>query len=140
MTTRSQTQSPPPFDPYAPRGNGVVGDLRERLAVLETKGEETSRTLASHAQRIERLSDRQLRTETAGAAALNELPRLLESFTQPLDARVRKLETRWWEPMRPYFWRVYAALGLLGFALGWKFVTGEPLPMGQVIKMLFTGS
>lgn len=140
MTTRSQTQSPPPFDPYAPRGNGVVGDLRERLAVLETKGDAIARTLDTHAVRIERLSDRQLRTETAGAQALSELPRLLESHTHPLHTRLSRLETRWWEPMRPYFWRVYAALGLLGFAMGWKFVTGEPLPMGHVIKMLFTGS
>lgn len=145
--TRYQQPSNPYATSSAPaNGNGLIGDIRERLAVLETDAKATSRRLDSVEPTVTRLGERLLRQEDqlanltkAGQAAIDSLPGLMAMHTEPLERRVKKLETPWWGPLRDHVWKFYLGIGMLGFAFGWKQVTGEPLPLGRLLVELFKG-
>lgn len=127
-----------PFNPYAQTSSRAPppDDLRERVAVLETQLPH----LAAEAIEAKRQSDtswqRILSIEAAGAAAIREMPALIEAALSPLQVRLLKLEARWWEPLRPHLGKVYIGAIMLAFAWGWKRVTGEPVPVRVWIEVI----
>lgn len=135
--------SQPPFNPYAPAqnpppsGNGdQIGSLRERVAKLESNVPHLAAAIEEAKTNQERFWYRIQRIEQHGAEAVMRVPMLVADSLAPLTARMEKLEARWWAPLRPYLWRVYLGLAVLGFAFGWRRVTGEVLPVRLIVDWL----
>jgi hypothetical protein len=136
--------SPPPFNPYeqtSPQAQPPAS-LGERVAVLETNHRHLHGAVQEVKHQSAGLWAHVASMERAGAEAVKSLPGIISTATLPLQERLAKLETRWWEPIRPYLGRIYVAGILLAFAFGWKRVTGEPLPvriwLELIVKSIFS--
>jgi len=130
-------QSPPPFNPYEQNSPpAAASTLGERVAVLETQHRHLHGAVHEVKHRSDGLWQHVAAMERAGAEAVKALPDLIQAAVTPLGERLHKLESRWWEPLRPYLGRVYLAGILLAFAFGWKRITGEALPVRVWIEMI----
>lgn len=72
----------------------------------------------------------------AGRHAILELPTVIDTRVRPLEQRLRQLETRWWEPMRPHLWKLYLGVAFLIMSRAYKGLTGNAIDILTLLQFL----